>query len=72
MTEPTWRVLVERYAIQAREFSDAVASLGHANLPPSKCGELFEVTKARLESCLAAADAVQQYIKQNADAVDGS
>jgi len=69
--EPTiWRELVERYAMRAREFSDAVALLGCANLPPAECRELLEAVNARRESCMAAAEHVDQYLKHNAAMAD--
>ena len=69
--EPTiWRELVERYAMRAREFSDAVALLGCANLPPAECRELLEAVNARRESCMAAAEDVDQYLKHNAAMAD--
>ena len=66
MRQILWQELVERYAMRAREFSDAVALLGRANLPPAQCVELLETIKARRESCMAAADKVHQYVKQDA------
>lgn len=50
--------------MRAREFSDAVALLGRCNLPPAECGELLEAVNARRESFIAAADKVDQYLKQ--------
>lgn len=52
--------------MRAREFSDAVALLGRANLPPGRCAALLEAVNRRRESCMAAADRVQQYLKQDA------
>ena len=66
MRQPLWQELVECYAMRAREFSDAVALLGRANLPPSQCAALLEIVNACRESCMAAADEVQQYLKRNA------
>ena len=66
MGQTLWRVLVERYAMRAREFSDAVALLGHANLPPAECRELLEAIRICHESCIAAAEDVEQYRKQKA------
>jgi hypothetical protein len=63
-----WRVLVERYAIRAREFSDAVAALGRANLPPPECVELLEAIRTCHESCMAAAVEIDQHVKQRAKA----
>ena len=52
--------------MRAREFSDAVALLGRANLPPAQCAALLGTVNARRESCMAAADKVHQYVKQDA------
>jgi len=64
MAQTTWRVLVVRYAIRAREFSDAVALLEQADLPPAKCRELLSAIKARHESCTTAAEDAEQYVKR--------
>jgi hypothetical protein len=63
-----WHVLIERYAMRAREFSDAVTLLGRANLSPTECRELLETIRVLHESCMAAARDVEQYVKQKADA----
>jgi hypothetical protein len=68
MEQTIWRVLVERYAKRAREYSDAVALLGRANLPATECHELLEAIKARHKSCMAAAEEIDCYVKQKADA----
>jgi hypothetical protein len=68
MEQAIWRVLVERYAKRAREYSDAVALLGRANLPAAECHELLEAIKARHKSCMSAADEIDQYLKREADA----
>ena len=68
MEQPIWHLLVERYARRAREFSDAVALLGQANLPTEDCHELLEAIRARLKSCVATAEEVDQYVKRKADA----
>jgi hypothetical protein len=68
MEQTIWRVLVEHYANRAREYSDAVALLGRANLPAAECHELLEAIKTRRKSCMAAADEIDRYIKQKADA----
>ena len=52
--------------MRAREFSDAVALLGRANLPPAQCAALLETVKRRHESCMAAADKVHQCLNQDA------
>lgn len=70
MRQTLWRVLLECYAMRAREYSDAVALLGNSNLPPTECGELLEAVNARRESCIAAAEDVNDFIKQNAAAAD--
>jgi hypothetical protein len=68
MEQTIWRVLVERYAKRAREYSDAVALLGRANLPAAECHELLEAIKARRKSCMAAAEEIDRHVKQKADA----
>jgi hypothetical protein len=68
MEQTMWRVLLERYALRAREFSDAVARLGHANLPPAQCRELLEAVNARRDSCMAAAEDVERYLHEAASA----
>ena len=70
MEQTTWRVLLERYALRAREFSDAVARLGHANLLPAQCRQLLEEVCARRDSCLAAAEEVEQYLRQDGASAD--
>jgi hypothetical protein len=67
MKQTLWRVLVERYAERAREYSDAVALLGRANLPATECHELLEAIKARHKSCMAAAEEIDRYVKGEAD-----
>jgi hypothetical protein len=63
----TWRELTQRFAIGAREFSDAVASLGQeTHLGP----ELWEVIRAKLKLCIATADEIDQYLKRRANAAD--
>jgi len=64
MAQTTWRVLVVRYAIRAREFSDAVALLEQADLPPTECRELLSAIKSRHESRGAAAQDVDRYVEQ--------
>ena len=56
--------------MRAREFSDAVALLGRADLRPAQRDELLEKIKARHELCMAAAEEVDQYIKRTAAAAD--
>ena len=65
MAQTMWRVLVVRYSLRAREFSDAVALLEQADLRPVECGELLNAINARHESCRAAAQDVEQYARQN-------
>jgi hypothetical protein len=66
-----WRELVQRYAIRAREFSDAVASLGReAGLEPAPSqGVLKEITRRR-ELCNEVAGEIERYVKLNASAAD--
>ena len=68
MRQPGWQALVECYAMRAREFSDAVAQLGRANLTPAQCAALLETVNACRGSCMAAADRVQQYLEKKAAA----
>jgi hypothetical protein len=63
MGQPLWYEFVDCYAMRAREFSDAVALLGRANLPPGQCVALLEAINERRESCTAAANKVHQYLK---------
>jgi hypothetical protein len=70
MEKSEWRILVERYATRAREFSDAVALLGQANLPPAECRELLDAISVRHESCMAASDEVEQHIQKKTAAAD--
>jgi hypothetical protein len=70
MEETMWRVLLERYALRAREFSDAVARLGNANLPPAECRELLDDVNARHDLCMAAAEDVEQYLRQQTASAD--
>jgi len=66
MAQTMWRVLVVRYAMRAREFSDAVALLEQANLPPVECSDLLKAITERHVSCMVAAQDVEQYVKQTA------
>jgi hypothetical protein len=68
MGQGRWRVLVERYAVRAREFSDAVALLGKTGLSSAERRELLEAIRERHDACMAAADEVKQYIEQKAAA----
>jgi hypothetical protein len=70
MEQTVWHLLVERYARRAREFSDAVALLGQANLPSEECHELLEAIRARHKSCVAAAEEIDHHLKRKADAAD--
>jgi hypothetical protein len=70
MKQTRWRVLVECYAVRAREYSDSVALLGQINLSPRECRELMETIRERHESCMAAAEELAQYMKQMADYYD--
>jgi hypothetical protein len=68
MEQTQWHVLVERYAMLAREFSDAVALLGRTNLSPTECRELLEEIRVYHEACMAAAENVDLFLKQMAAA----
>jgi hypothetical protein len=64
-----WRELVQRYAICAREFSDAVALLGQrVHLGPEQSRQLLEDIRAKQELCIAVAGEIDRYAKQKADA----
>ena len=65
-----WRELLRLYAVQAREFSDAVARLGqheHAEIGRDTL-TLIEEIKRRRVSCSAAGDDLDRYIEQTTDA----
>jgi hypothetical protein len=66
MAQTMWRVLVVRYAMRAREFSDAVALLEQASLPPVECSDLLKAITVRHESCMVAARDVERYVRQTA------
>jgi hypothetical protein len=66
MEQTRWRVLVERYAARAREYSDTVALLGQINQSPTECRELLEEIRVCHESCIVAAEEVTQYMEQMA------
>jgi hypothetical protein len=64
-----WRSLVQRYAIRAREFSDAVAALGRqAHSGPEASREVLEEIRTRQELCNEVAHEVEQYLKSAAAA----
>ena len=64
-----WSELVESYALRAREFSDAVASLGQeVHLGPEAAGEVLNQIQAKHQSCMAIADEIDRYLKLKADA----
>jgi hypothetical protein len=66
-----WLELVHRYAIRAREFSDAVAALGlQAHLGPASSRELLKEIRRRRDLCNEVADEFERYLKQNASAAD--
>ena len=64
-----WRELVERYAFCARELSEAVAELGkQIHLGPVQSRELLEDIRTKHERCNAAAEEIEDYLNQKADA----
>jgi hypothetical protein len=64
-----WRELVERYALCARELSDAVAELGkQVHLGPEQSRQLLEDIKLKHEAWNAASEEIDRYVKQRADA----
>jgi hypothetical protein len=66
-----WLELVQRYAIRAREFSDAVAALGREGPPgPSSSQELVKEIRRRRDLCNEAADEFERYVKLSASAAD--
>jgi hypothetical protein len=64
----TWHGLIQGYAIQTRELSDAVASLGH--LRPEDCRKRIDSIHEQLHACIAAADEINRYLKRDANIVD--
>ena len=63
-----WHILTQRYAIRAREFSDAVAALGQqAHVGPEACRELLEAIRARREACIAVGDELERYLAGKAE-----
>ena len=68
-----WIELVQRYAIRAREFSDAVAALGReARLGSASSQELVKEIRRRRDLCNEVADEFERYVKVNAPAADSS
>jgi hypothetical protein len=68
-----WRQLVQRYAIRAREFSDAVAALGReAHLGPSASRQRLEEIRRRRNLCNQVADEVERYLKRESGHRDES
>jgi len=67
--ETTWRALVQRYAMRAREFSDAVAALGQeAHIGPEACRVRVDTIRSKLDMCVAAADDLELHLQKKADA----
>jgi hypothetical protein len=61
-----WRELAKDYAIRAREFSDAVASLGReARLGPKISRQLVKEIRRRRELCNEIADEFDCYLDRN-------
>ena len=59
--------LSEQYALQARQFSDAVALLGrHDSVGPDVL-KLFKKIKRQRELCRAAEQKLEQYLHQEID-----
>ena len=64
-----WRELVQRYAICARQMSDAVAELGkQVHFGPERSRQLLDDIRAKLKLCIAVAEEIDRYVKQKADA----
>jgi hypothetical protein len=69
MGSTTWHKLVQRYALCARELSDAEAELGkQVRLGPELSSQLLEDIKKKHEAWNAAAEEIDRYVKQKADA----
>jgi len=72
MDKQLWCKLVQRYAIRAREYSEAVAALGQkANGGPVESQQLLDDIRTRLESCIAVAQEIDRYFKEKAEAASG-
>jgi hypothetical protein len=68
-----WLELVQRYAIRAREFSDAVAALGReARLGSARSQDLLKEIRRRREACNEVADEFERYVRLHASAADSS
>ena len=68
-----WRTLVQLYAMRAREFSDAVAALGHhLRFGPEACPDLLEEIRTRREACIAVGAEFDRHIIENANAVENA
>ena len=64
-----WRELVQSFAIRAREFSDAVATLGRAaHVGSEGSGALLDEIYAKQKLCVALAEQVERYINTKAAA----
>jgi hypothetical protein len=70
---PSWCEVVRRYAIRAREFSDAVAALGvGAYVEPVASQKQLEEVRTRRDACNEVADEVERYLGPMTSAADGS
>jgi hypothetical protein len=68
-----WREIARRYAIRAREFSDAVAALGReARLGPPPSLKLLKEIRRRRDLCNEVADEFERYVTLDASAADSS
>jgi len=74
--QTTLKELVQRYAIQAREFSDSVAILGllghEMRLDPDTCRNRLETIRRELDLCISAADEIDRYLKEKHKAADAT
>jgi PAS domain S-box-containing protein len=71
--KPSWRDLVARYAIRAREFAEAVAALGRdTRVEAVGSREVLGEIRARLEMCNEVAAEVERYFNQQSSAADSS
>jgi hypothetical protein len=69
--ETTWRELVQRYAMRAREFSDMVATLGlDVHAKPEECRGRLDTIRGKLDICVAAADEIELLLNAKAEAAE--
>jgi hypothetical protein len=60
-----WNEIVQRYAIRAWEYSDAVAALGRqAHLGPVASQEVLKEVRRQRDLCNEVADEAERYIRK--------